>query len=1658
MPGRTTSVAFIGTDADLNRVADRVAAKLRGTATIAQEENAKIAASSEAAATKMGAAYEAGTTKAAAGLSRLSALGASFGLPMVGSLDAVSKKLDETTAKHEKLLGTMARAGKLTLTAGLAGFAAAAFEGVKGAMALQQAMERIHTQAGASQAEVVSMTKAVQGMAGSLATSPLALADSLYHVESSGFRGAQALNIMSAAAKEAKISGADLTDTTTALTAAVFSGISGAQNFSQAMGLLNATVGAGDMKFQNLNEAFAGPMLATVKGYGLSLRDVGASLAAFGDLNIRGADAATQLRMAVQYMARPAATAGSLLEKLGLSTHSFANAMSKGGLLPALQLLHDKLQAAGVKGSQMGQVVSELFTKKGAAGVTILENSLGKLEGKYGQVAKGASKQNEAWNASQKTLAVQMDKLKATVQSLGDRFGGWLIPKLEALAHAVSDVVGWFHRHQAAAQALAAVIGGVLGTAVAIFAGQKMASFVRWMGEGLAAIGRFAASAVIGTGRLIASFTTIGAGSEAMEAKVGAAAAGSGAQMQLFATETRVAGAEVVVAADTTAAGVDTALGSTGIGLVIVGLGIAATEMATHWDAVMHGMRDAVSAMVSAAEQALNGLISALNAAVDLFNSTIGQLTGQIGQINSVGTGGLGGGGSQLNLPVGKTQLMDLPGGGRGVGPGNISVPGSGSNAQRIAGALKAQGFSNVAIAGILGNFAQENGGQTLTGISTGDTAGGLGIAQWIGSRKSAEGTYAAIHHESPTSIQAEVGFLVQELRTSFHSVFNAIQGAKSPEAAALAFEQGYERAGIPNNPARERLAREAFGMLHGASGGGGGGGGGLSSRELNALLDSGKPHHAAKAVRSLLYANPFPGGASIGRTDMGVDFSARPGSAVNAIGAGVIDKIIGNWFKGQPLVEEKLTQGPNAGKFVYYAEQLNALVKEGQKVRAGQRIGTVAASGTGLELGFGAGGGRTLAQATTGYTEGQVTPAGQAFRRFLGSIGAHGVYQTTKGGVVSGGGSNIGITLGQLIQAYQQALTKAGNALLTKLNNLIQSGTAKSLEKALGVSTAAQIQTGTSYSMVGHGKHRHRAAHPIMQALSAVLYGDIETPGSIQTGTTTALGGHGLTKTLSEAVGKIHASALRQLDKDLGERWGTATASLVKVLAAEHAGALSTLVSKLEKAHSAPLRSLGHSLAGHTRTVPVMSALGADFLTRGQERQQAGLLSELQSGGSLSNKQLGTLLSLQSSALRHIDAKIGPQLSKVADSSPQGKAFNTQVLALLAAGQKGLADRLVAAHRAAITTLAQELYAEQVTKDAELLSLQATALKDQTTLETDTAQDRLNVQKASAQLVADKMAAQVAYIRDMTQQVTDQFATVVSAIEDATHRMADSSDALVQAVTDRTQIQVDILGERGLYGLNLIAQKEQVQLDQMKASDDAQINLAKQNVDAVSASAHAAESLARLSLDQLTTQQNQLVAAARQASDTVSVSENLKILRAQQKSDNTTLHEDMSIVGPAQTAVDLGATLPKGQQDVLNAVLRRAQGQAALAEGKAQASYQRVYDAAQSAITTADNAVTAAQGAADSAIAQANQTLVIVTGQGDQAIAIATGTLQEIEDSAAQSEAPLQSLIEILKAQASTQFAGTGATVNIYGIPASNAAAIGDAVDWVARTQLTTG
>lgn len=145
-----------------------------------------------------------------------------------------------------------------------------------------------------------------------------------------------------------------------------------------------------------------------------------------------------------------------------------------------------------------------------------------------------------------------------------------------------------------------------------------------------------------------------------------------------------------------------------------------------------------------------------------------------------------------------------------------------------------------------------------------------------------------------------------------------------------------------------------------------------------------------AAPVTSAGYIDPLRYVTVWERTDQGVDANLPVGAPILAPGTIKILAIEPGWYAGQPLVYWELLDGSDAGKVQYVAEEITDIARPGSILQQGQPIARYAPSGTGIEFGWSTPNGTTLAVATTGYEEGQATPAGLSIRAWLNSLGAN--------------------------------------------------------------------------------------------------------------------------------------------------------------------------------------------------------------------------------------------------------------------------------------------------------------------------------------------------------------------------------------------------------------------------------------------------------------------------------------------------------------------------------------------------------------------------------------------------------------------------------------------------------------------------------------------
>ncbi len=153
-------------------------------------------------------------------------------------------------------------------------------------------------------------------------------------------------------------------------------------------------------------------------------------------------------------------------------------------------------------------------------------------------------------------------------------------------------------------------------------------------------------------------------------------------------------------------------------------------------------------------------------------------------------------------------------------------------------------------------------------------------------------------------------------------------------------------------------------------------------------------------------YVNPLRAVSGLGpyRIDMGVDYSGS--GPLLALGDAKVT-FASNTDSGPPscwgitcwpgggAVVYRLTDGPFAGKYVYYAERVTVTVRTGQTVQAGQQVAIEHLGSPNIEVGWGSGRGpETLAiarghQCTCGDPGGWSAIEGRNFNSLLARLGA---------------------------------------------------------------------------------------------------------------------------------------------------------------------------------------------------------------------------------------------------------------------------------------------------------------------------------------------------------------------------------------------------------------------------------------------------------------------------------------------------------------------------------------------------------------------------------------------------------------------------------------------------------------------------------------------
>jgi len=391
---------------------------------------------------------------------------------LAGAQAKVAASGDAAAAGSTKSAAAMSVLGKMGKSIALV-LVATGLEAVKMSNTFSTEMLKIRTEGGASGKEFRDMRKGVLDLATSgqsLGAGPTSLAQGLYHLESMGLRGNKALLALKLSAQEAAISGSNLEQTTTAIGGAMFIAAKGTGDVNQTMSTLNAIAGAGNMRFQQLNEALGTGLLGSAKLANLSLQETGSALAVLTDAGYPASSAAAQLGTSLHFLYSPSTKAQVALKGVHLTSKNLSDALQKPeGLTSALGLLHSHLEGLSKFGAQ--QVLNAILPGGRGRVLLNLYSMLDRIHQKYKQILGTAGVANHALNRSVRghlgpaelagaptgfaahvleqaqnpatRLHVATARLQAGMVRLGDVLTKYVTPALIWLANAGSKLLGW---------------------------------------------------------------------------------------------------------------------------------------------------------------------------------------------------------------------------------------------------------------------------------------------------------------------------------------------------------------------------------------------------------------------------------------------------------------------------------------------------------------------------------------------------------------------------------------------------------------------------------------------------------------------------------------------------------------------------------------------------------------------------------------------------------------------------------------------------------------------------------------------------------------------------------------------------------------------------------------------------------------------------------------------------------------------------------------------------------------------------------------------------------------------------------------------------------------------------------------------------------------
>ncbi|MFF7411669.1 phage tail tape measure protein [Streptomyces lydicus] len=319
----------------------------------------------------------------------------------------------------ETMFAGMAKTGRAVSLVG-AGVAVAS---VKMAGDFQAQTMVLHTAAGETLKGLSTVRKGILDIASGTGTDWHKLTDGMYQVEKAGFRGADGLKVLKAAAQGAREENASLESVTNAMTSVMASYHLGADKSVQVMNAMKTAAGEGKMTM----EEFAGSLstvLPIASANKISFAEVSGALATLTQHGTSAREGTQELANTIRNLAAPNNVAINEMQRLGISSTDVSTHLGKRGLTGTLDMLSQTVLS---KMGSSGTVLMSAFNKSKQAAAdanTMIKQMPPNLQKLAGSYSKGSLSLAE-WRQALKGLPPEQANLLSQYATLQNRTNGF---------------------------------------------------------------------------------------------------------------------------------------------------------------------------------------------------------------------------------------------------------------------------------------------------------------------------------------------------------------------------------------------------------------------------------------------------------------------------------------------------------------------------------------------------------------------------------------------------------------------------------------------------------------------------------------------------------------------------------------------------------------------------------------------------------------------------------------------------------------------------------------------------------------------------------------------------------------------------------------------------------------------------------------------------------------------------------------------------------------------------------------------------------------------------------------------------------------------------------------------------------------------------------